>query len=152
MNESTIQVLNPSSIGDACATVASYLSQQAWENAAGERLQWEVVIQPVTNQRVRTPTQNNCIHKYCDMLAKDLNDAGYERVITSPVLSQPLTVPWCKENVKSDIWHTVQLAYCKVTSSADLTTTQCSQIYEIIARRMAEAFGVTTAWPTRFGG
>ena len=149
MNESTIQVLNPSSIGDACATVASYLSQQAWENAAGERLQWEVVIQPVTNQRVRTPTQNNCLHKWLGMVAETLNDAGLDM---KTVIKPEVSIPWSKTSAKEFLWRPIQEAYTGENSTTKPSTKEYPVIADTIARHLGSKFGVTLpAWPTRFG-
>jgi hypothetical protein len=96
----------------------------------------------------RTPTQNNCLHQYCDELATALNEAGYERMVSSPVLREAIEVPWCKDTVKSDLWHTVQLASTGKASSTDLTTVECSTIYEIIHRHLAQTKGITVPWPT----
>jgi len=110
----------------------------------------KVVVSIETGVGSRTPTQNNCIHEYCDRIAAALNNAGLERVITSPVLSEPLNVPWSKETVKSDIWHRVQTAMTGIESSRDLSTTQVSDIYDTIHRHLAQTFGLQIEWPTRF--
>jgi len=147
VGEGIIQVTGPDSIASALASAASYLNNQAYESATGERLQYEIEIRPVTRKQ-RTPTQNNCIHAYCELLAGDLNRAGHERVITSPVLNEPLHVLWSKDTVKSDIWIRVQEATTGKKHSSKLTTTEASTVYEIIARHMAQTFGITTPWPT----
>jgi hypothetical protein len=112
----------------------------------------KVVVEIQTGIGSRTPTQNNCIHEYCGRIAIALNDAGLDRVITSPVLAEPLSVPWCKLTVKSDIWHRVQMAMTGIESSRDLSTVQVSEIYETIHRHLATAFGLQVEWPTRFNG
>jgi len=108
----------------------------------------KVVVSIETGIGTRTPTQNNCIHQYCDLVADALNSAGLDRVITSPVLSEPLSVPWSKETVKSDIWHRVQLAMTGIESSRDLSTKHVSAIYDTIHRHLAQAFGIQVEWPT----
>lgn len=108
----------------------------------------KVVVSLETGIGTRTPTQNNCIHEYCDRIADALNTAGLERVIYSPVLSEDLYVPWTKETVKSDIWHRVQIAMTNIESSKDLSTTQVSDIYDTIHRHLAQSFGLQVEWPT----
>jgi hypothetical protein len=106
------------------------------------------VVEFIGGAGSRTPTQNNCLHQYCDELATALNEAGYERRVSSPLLSESVEVPWCKDTVKSDLWHTVQLAYSGKESSTDLSTVECSQIYEIIHRHLAQTKGINVPWPT----
>ena len=96
----------------------------------------------------RTPTQNNCLHQYCDELATALNEAGYERTIDSPILSEPIELPWDKQSIKECLWHKVQLAQTGKDSSTDLTTVECSAIYEVLHRYIASKFGINVPWPT----
>ncbi len=130
--------------------VARLIRNLSFRTATDEHQGYEVEVRPYVGKK-RTLTQNAAIHKYCEMLAHDLNEAGYELHIESKVLKEPLTVPWTKETVKEHIWHTVQIALTEKQSSAELGTKEVNIIYQAISRRMAEAFGVTTPFPTRFG-
>ena len=108
----------------------------------------KVVVEITTGLGTRTPTQNNCIHEYCQRVADALNEAGLEQVVTSPVLSKPMEIPWSKVSVKLLLWHTVQLAKTNKESSTDLSTTEVSDIYDIIHRHLAQSFGLQVEWPT----
>ena len=108
----------------------------------------KVVVEIQTGLGSRTPTQNNCIHEYCGRIAAALNDAGLEQVITSPVLSKPVEIPWTKESVKQLMWHPVQLASTGIESSKDLSTVQVSSTYDVIHRYLAQQFGMQVEWPT----
>jgi hypothetical protein len=101
----------------------------------------------------RTPTQNRCLHEYCRNVAVALNEAGYNRVISSPVLSKDIELEWDMQSVKDLIWRHVQIAQTGgKESSTSLTTIECSAIYEIISRYLASQFGLQVLWPTRFEG
>ena len=102
----------------------------------------------VNEAKARTLTQNACIHKYCRMLAERFNAAGYERVISSPVLKKDVEVPWGMESVKEAIWRPVQLAMTGHESTKDLTTKEVSAIYEVIHRHLASKFGLEIEWPS----
>lgn len=149
MNESTVICNSRAQVDSAILQVKSILARQSFETATGAHQKYKIEVSPQIGEQ-RTLTQNRCIHKYCDMLALDLNAAGYDRIISSPVLSEPLTVPWVKETVKQDIWHRVQMALTQKESSTELKTKEVNIIYEAISRRMAEAFGVSTPFPTQF--
>ena len=101
----------------------------------------------VNNEKRRTLTQNACIHKWCAMLAERFNAAGYERHITSKVLSKPVELPWTMDSVKEEVWHTVQLAMTQKESSRDLSTKEVSAICEVIHRHLASNFGLEVEWP-----
>ena len=149
MNESTFPCNNRDQIEWVVRQVTFCLSNQSFETATGAPQGYEVIVQPLVRKR-RTPTQNNCIHAYCEAVASDLNKAGYHREMTSDILKAPVELPWDKDSVKEHIWHEVQRSYTKVESSADLTTTQVQEIHQIIAKHLAETTGITTPWPDRF--
>ena len=94
----------------------------------------------------RTPTQNNAIHLYCDLLAEAFNDAGLD---IKHVLSKPIDLPWSKPSVKELIWRQVQQAVCDVESTTQLDTAQVGEIYEIINRHTAQTFGISVMFPNK---
>ena len=94
----------------------------------------------------RTPTQNNSIHKYCELLAEALNGAGY--TLTVKVIRE-VEVPYTKENVKDYIWRPVQIALFQIASSKDLTTKQVSEVYEALNLFLIERFCVYVPWPEK---
>ena len=93
----------------------------------------------ITRQTKRTLSQNNAIHKYCRMLASDLNDAGLTASIESEVLKSPIEVDWTMEMVK-EIWHTVQGSMYpeKPVSTAELERAEVSAVYDVINRAMIQ--------------
>jgi hypothetical protein len=99
-----------------------------------------------TKARQRTLTQNRCIHLYCARLARAFNAAGMERMIDSPVLKETIEAPWDEHSVKEHIWRVVQLAVTGHQSTRDITTKECTMIYEIINRHLASK-GLHVEWP-----
>ena len=97
----------------------------------------------------RTGLQNNSLHKYCDMLAKALNDAGHEMVITSTILKSEIHVPWSGESVKEHIWKPVQLVLTGHKSTTAPTTKEYMMIYETITRHLTSEFGILVEWPSK---
>ena len=93
----------------------------------------------ISRQKKRTPSQNNAIHKYCRMLADDLNEAGLTACIQSEVLKAPIEVDWTMEMVKQ-IWHQVQSSMYpdKPVSTAELERAQVSAVYDVINRAMIQ--------------
>lgn len=145
--ESLIPCNSRDQINGTLSEVARILTNQSFATATGEHQGYEVEVRPSLVKR-RTNTQNNCLHQYCTMLAGDLNAAGFERVISSAVLSEDLHVPWTMETVKAEIWIRTQAALTGKEKSRELDRKECSLVYETIARHMAQSFGITTQWPT----
>lgn len=96
----------------------------------------------------RTLTQNRAIHKYCSMLAKDLNDAGYDM---KRVIKDEVDIPWSEGNAKEFLWRPVQKAMGLPESTADLATNEVSQVYEVLSRKLAQDYNITTPFPNRHG-
>lgn len=115
-----------------------------------------VKIQVMGDTR-RTPPQNNAIHKWCEMLADSLNDAGLDM---RRVLKPEADIPWTKSAVKEMMWHPVQRAMYPEAADGDgnpstalLERNQVSGIYEAITRHLAQSQGFQCPpFPDRFGG
>ena len=95
----------------------------------------------------RTGRQNNSLHLYCSMVSKALNDAGLDMV---EVLEQGTDIPWDAEGkmVKKYIWKKVQSAMLDKESTTELTTAECSPIYDVVNRHLSTTFGVSVLWPS----
>lgn len=96
--------------------------------------------------RQRTLTQNRALHKYCDMLADALNDAGYDM---KKVIKQEVDIPWSQQSAKEFLWRPIQKAVTGIDSTTKPETSQYSAIYEVLNRHMAQKFGVSVPWPTK---
>ena len=103
-----------------------------------------------TTAQKRTKKQNKALHKFCELIAKSCNLAGYEFVLTSPVLKSPVDVPWTMESVKEHVWRPIQIAhYPDKKSTADLDKTEISEIADVISRYLAESKGILVVFPNK---
>lgn len=92
----------------------------------------------------RTTQQNRAFHKYCELLAKAMADAGHEDMRT--IIKVPIAPT--KELVKYNMVHPVMKAmFPDLDSSADLSTIQMQQLYEQMNLFTSERLGVSVEWP-----
>lgn len=96
-------------------------------------------------RRKRTLTQNNCIHKLCELLAEALNDAGFD---FRAFVKDGYEVPFTPELVKDHLWRPIQVAMTGKKSTTELTTIECSDVYDVLNRKTAE-YGIHVSWPSR---
>ncbi len=95
---------------------------------------------------VRTLKQNNALHKYFEMLAEELNNAGYD---VKKTLSSKLEHPWNAELVKELIWRPVQEACLGKKSTTELSKQKdIDVIYDVINRHMGQNFGIYVPFPS----
>ena len=94
---------------------------------------------------VRTIQQNKSLHKYFDLLATALNDAGYDVRAT---LKEDFNLPWSPELVKDLLWREIQKIYKKVNSTTRLKKEDVSNIYEIVNKEVANRTGVSVPFPS----
>lgn len=94
----------------------------------------------------RTLKQNKSLHKYCEMLAEALNDAGYDMRKT---LKHDFEIPWNKERVKEFLWKPIQEAMTDKESTTELDTVEPSAIHAVLSRHLGERFGLYVPWPSK---
>ena len=88
----------------------------------------------VTNEKQRTLSQNNALHLYFELIATEMNLAGYDLRETLPKVD----IPWSKDLVKEAIWKPIQLAWLKKESTIELTKSEVTEVYEIVNRWLSE--------------
>jgi len=98
------------------------------------------IDEDTTNPKQRTSSQNRALHKFCELLAKELNDAGLDmRTILKPTYN----IPWTTENVKNHIWRPFQKAlYDKESTTFLRKQEEIDKIHETIMRELGEKKGV----------
>ncbi len=107
---------------------------------------WEITIKK--RKRTRTPTQNKTIHKYFELLADALNDAGWYQMQFMQAMKTGAQIPWTPEAIK-ELWRKVQLPLTNVESTARLTTAQVNDVYELFSANVANVSGVSVDFPHR---
>ena len=94
----------------------------------------------------RTLQQNKAMHKYFELLAEALNDAGLDM---KTVLKPAIEIPWTKESVKNHLWRPVQQIMMDIESTADISTIDPTVIKQVIDRHLADNHGfIGPEWPS----
>ena len=125
-------------------------SEQALEAAIVQlRMQFnekKYVKAKLSYGRSRTLTQNRALHKFCQMLADKLNDAGLDQ---KKVLKPEIEIPWTMEAVKEGLWKPVQEAVTGLKSTTKPEASQYTAIYEVLNRHLTMKLGVHVEWPSK---
>lgn len=100
----------------------------------------------VKTGKQRTQTQNASLHVYCDLLAKELNEAGLDMKKT---LKPEVDIPWTMQSVKDFLWRPIQKALTKKESTTKPTTKDYVYIYEVLSRYLVQKHGVNVPWPRK---
>ena len=93
-------------------------------------------------EKIRTQLQNKSIHLWFQMVADELNSAGY----TQKMALQGLELDNTEESIKS-LFRSVGMTKFGVKSTASLTTKQVMEIYEELNRHFA-SMGVHVPFPS----
>ena len=109
----------------------------SWINDLYQKKKW--VSLTANTGKKRTPSQNNAIHKYCRMVADELNEKHISAYIDSPILKTPIETDWTMEMVK-EIWRSVQgqMFPQKERSTAALNRDEVNAIYDVVHRAFIE--------------
>ena len=99
--------------------------------------------------KTRTLTQNNSIHRYCEMLSEAFNEAGLDM---EKVLAKGTQIPWSETNVKELIWRKVQIPLTGKESTTDLETNEVSKVYDVVNRHISSTFGLFIPFPSKDDG
>lgn len=95
----------------------------------------------------RTLSQNAALHKFCELLADELNNAGLDM---RAVMKPEVDMPWTMTAVKEHLWRPIQKAMTSKASTADADTSEYSEIYRVLMRHLSEKFnGVYVPWPSK---
>jgi len=93
----------------------------------------------------RTITQNKAMHKYFELLATELNDAG---LTMRKVLKPTVDIDWTPEAIKTYLWKPIQDALYQKNSTTELDKKQVSLVFETLNRHLGTKLGVHVPFPT----
>lgn len=99
----------------------------------------------MTKDQQRTAQQNRALHKYFELVAEALNDAGYG---VQTVLEKVMEISWSKSLVKDILWRHAQLKLLDKRSTTMLTTKDIDKVYDELNRFLGEKFGITESFPS----
>jgi hypothetical protein len=93
----------------------------------------------------RTLQQNKALHKYCELLAKELNEHG---ITMQEFLSQAVDLDWNTRTVKEVIWKPIQKALLGKNSTTELDKVEdINEIWEHINRHIGTNWGLYVLFP-----
>ena len=96
----------------------------------------------------RTLQQNKAQHVWMNLLADDLNQHGLHMRRVFAVMNDGFDIPWTMEAVKEYIVRPIMKAQFAKQSTTKLTTKEINELYETVAKMMAERFGLETEFPS----
>lgn len=100
----------------------------------------------VKSARKRTNTQNAALHKYCELLAEALNDAGYDY---RTFFRDGIALPFDGDKVKKDIWKPIQDAVIGFNETSQANRVDYSKVYDVLNRHLIENKEVYVPWPSK---
>lgn len=100
----------------------------------------------IKNMDIRTLTQNKALHKYFELLATELNSAGY-----SVAKTLKASVVWTPLSVKELLWKPIQNAVLAKISTTELEKKEIDTVYDVLNALTAEKFGISILFPSKNG-
>ena len=91
-----------------------------------------------------TNQQRKALHKYCELLALELNNAGLDM---KAVLKPEVDIPWNKMSVKDHLWKPIESIMINKESTEEMTNKEVSEVYEVLNRHLAQKLGVSVPFP-----
>ena len=110
-----------------------------------------VIVCDIKGERAkRTHLQNASIHKYFELLATALNDAGWDMKAVMEKLSKNAMIPWSASAVKERLWRPTQMNTYGKESTTKLDTNEVSVIYEALNSVTCDELGVGVPFPDKY--
>lgn len=97
-------------------------------------------------KKQRTLTQNKALHKYCELLAEALNDAGYD---FRTFIKEGISVPFTKDLVKEHLWRPVQKVVLDENSTTKPDTSGYSKVYDVLNMHLITNKNIFVPWPDK---
>lgn len=97
------------------------------------------------NTTPRTDSQNRALHLFFQLLADELNNAGYSVRL---VLEKKMEVDWTPRLIKELLWRPAQIAILGKASTTELYKSKdIDVVWEHLNRHLGEKFGVHVPFP-----
>jgi hypothetical protein len=94
----------------------------------------------------RTIQQNKALHKWFELLARELRENGYDM---KTVMPKVIDIIPTKENVKELIWRPVQMAmFSKHSTTELLKKKEIDLVFDVICKALGEMGVVVPAFPS----
>lgn len=93
----------------------------------------------------RTVQQNKALHKFFELVALQLNEAGLDM---RAVLKKDVDIPWGKQSVKDFLWKPIQKALLNKDKTSNLKKKEIDSVYNVLNRHFGEKFGIYQPFPS----
>ena len=91
-------------------------------------------------EKKRTDLQNRSLHLFFRLLARSLNDAGYDQ---RKVLKESIEIPWDEKAIKERLWRPIQISMTEKRSTTELAKhVEIEEIHSVLLRHLGEKFGI----------
>ena len=97
-------------------------------------------------EKQRTLKQNSAIHKYLEMVARELQNQSQTMQGVVEKISWTEITPTLK-SVKEVLWRPIQETVVGKKSTTELTTAEVNKVYEIISMFLAKEFEISLPFP-----
>lgn len=109
---------------------------------------FEMTFSPIDKPvKRRTLPQNAALHKYCADISGKMNDAGYTQRQLVGKFKEGFELPVTMEMIKA-IFREVGNAMYQKESTAELSTIEIQEVYQVVDQRLGEITGIRAEWPS----
>lgn len=99
-------------------------------------------------EKPKTDAQRNSLHKWLELLAVELNNAGLDM---KTVLREEVEIPWTKQSAKEHLYKPILKIMQDKDSTEDMNTVEPGEVARVVGRHLADKFGITPPeWPSRY--
>lgn len=88
---------------------------------------------------VRSLNQNSALHVGFELIAKALNDSGWDM---RKLMKQDVDIPWNGVICKEYLWRPIQKAMLGTASTTKLSKIDPSEVWDVLMRHLSEKCGI----------
>lgn len=104
-------------------------------------------VEIIISKGKRTEKQNAALHKYFELVAEAMNDAGYS---VQAVLQKKMEIEWNPRLIKEILWRPAQQVILGVKSTTELDKQgDIDKVYDHLNRHLSEKFFVHIPFPKK---
>lgn len=97
----------------------------------------------------RSKKENRSLHKLFELIAKELNNNGFDvRIVLQVIAQKGVDMMWSGKLIKELLWRTIQVKYMGERSTTKLTTEDIDNILQMLNKFLAENFHISAPFPS----
>lgn len=98
-------------------------------------------------EEVRTQRQNRSIHKYCELIARELQNQGQTLQTVTKKIDMVEITP-TTHTIKEVLYKPIMEVVTGKKSTTELSTAEVNKVYEIISMFLSKEFGISLPFPS----